>query len=93
MIKVTKVHNAQVKVESGNVSAIVFLNADKSVSNINDGRYETTEGVIKATFSAYGENSLSINFQDYDGMTDVLEDIKSFISEVKSSIKDVEITF
>lgn len=92
MIKATKVQNAQVKVESGNVSAIVFLNADKSVSNINDGRYEV-EGVIKATFGSYGDNNLSVNFQDYDNMVETLEGIKGFISEVKENIKDTDITF
>lgn len=92
MLKVTKVQNAQVKVESGNVSAIVFLNADKSVSNINDGRYEV-DGVVKATFSSYGENNLSVNFQDYADMVETLEGIKGFISDVKENIKDTDITF
>lgn len=92
MINVTKVHNAQVSIESGNVSAIVFIEADKSVNNINEGRYEV-DGVLKATFSAYAGSNLSVNFLDYEGMAETLEVIQTFLAEVRTGIKDIVISF
>lgn len=92
MIKVTKVHNAQVRVENGNVSAVIFLDADKSITNINEGRYEV-DGALKATFSSYAETNLSVDFHDKDGMVESLEAINSFLTEVRTTIKDIEVVF
>ena len=88
--------NAQFKVSENvddmTVDAIITVDGNKNVTTFNDGHCICGEMVV-ATFSAYGSESLNINFNDYSKIAQSSSAIVAFINTVRANIPNMELEF
>lgn len=86
-IRRTDIVNATYRFEQAEpkISANVRLANGLNVESIENGVY----GDNAATFSSWGENNLSVNYNTAEGRTGIHTGIEAFINEIRNNIEAI----